>query len=159
MRAVLGLDQELLTGETVGEVTDRIYEIWEQNTSGQLFAVSLLARKWNKADIPDPVITAIIEELFESLSTRPHLILTIISHLSPRLSTLISTPTDDETIHVPGEAVQLANSLIRARGGPIEAELVRGVTGAVLSVLAGTDDMDVIQVWFFPLREEEGKKS
>lgn len=38
VRAVLGLDEELLTGESVGEVVERIYEIWEQNTSGKLFA-------------------------------------------------------------------------------------------------------------------------
>jgi hypothetical protein len=28
----------------------------------------------------------------------------------------------------------------------VEVELVNGVTGAVVGVLAGTDDMDVIQV-------------
>jgi hypothetical protein len=66
--------------------------------------------------------------------------------LGPRLSTLISAPLEDDKIHVPGEAVQLANALLRSRGGPIEMELVQSVTGSVMRVLADTDDMDVIQV-------------
>ncbi|KAI9638767.1 armadillo-type protein [Dioszegia hungarica] len=127
VRAVVGLDQELLTPDSVLEVTDRIYETWEANTS-------------------DPVITAITEELFEALASRPLLVGTIVTRLSPRLAALIGTRPDEDCIHVPGEAVQLANSLIRSRGGPVEVDLINGVTGAVVGVLAGTDDMDVIQV-------------
>lgn len=127
------------------EVTDRIFEVWEQNTSGQLWAFHFREKR---ADGPDPVITAISEELFESLSSRPALVGAIVHRLSPRLAALIRTPPDEDDIHVPGEAVQLANSLIRSRAGPIEPELVSAVTAAVMSVLAGTDDMDVIQASF-----------
>jgi hypothetical protein len=92
-------------------------------------------------------LTAITEELFESLSTlSPPLVYSLIATTSPKLALAISQPLTDETIHLPSEAIQLANSLIRARGGPLEGELVESVTRAVLLCLKETDDMDVVQV-------------
>jgi hypothetical protein len=70
----------------------------------------------------------------------------LVHALAPKLEAAITTPVTDETIHIPGEAVQLANSLLRSRAGPIEAELVGTVSGGVVRLLKGTDDMDVIQV-------------
>lgn len=66
--------------------------------------------------------------------------------IAPRLAAVIDTPTTSETIHLPGEAIQLANSMIRTRGGPIENEYVSTVSVAVMKCLVRTDDMDVIQV-------------
>ena len=62
------------------------------------------------------------------------------------LAQAISMPVGDSTVHLPGEAVQLANSLLRGRNGPIERELVATVSVAVMVCLGETDDMDVIQV-------------
>ena len=94
----------------------------------------------------DPVLTAIVEEFVESISTQSASVVhALVNNLSPRLASLISQPTTNETVHLPGEAIQLANSLLRARGGPIEAELVATVSAAILQLLLSTDDMDVIQ--------------
>ncbi len=35
VRSVVGLDQELLTASSVGEVVEHIYSVWEANTSGE----------------------------------------------------------------------------------------------------------------------------
>lgn len=96
----------------------------------------------------DPVATSIIEENIESLTLFPDPgVLTALVHtLAPKLAAAISTPVTDETVHIPGEAVQLANSMIRMRGGPLETELVATITMAVMGILRTTDDMDVIQV-------------
>ena len=96
----------------------------------------------------DPVLTAIVEELYESIAglPSPEVVRHLVLHVSPRLAAAISTPTTEETLHLPGEALQLANALIRNRGGSFEPELVATITSAVLLLLQSTDDMDVIQV-------------
>ena len=58
---------------------------------------------------------------------------------------LIASPTNEDTVHIPGEAVQLANAMLKPRGGPLENEYVATVTVAVMECLQRTDDMDVIQ--------------
>ncbi|WWD20442.1 hypothetical protein CI109_104918 [Kwoniella shandongensis] len=128
IRAVFALDQDLLNGQTTPEVAERIYEVWLKFTD-------------------DPVTTAIVAEIFEALTSlpSPDITTSLVRHIAPRLAEVISTPVTDETVHMPGEAVQLANSLIRARGGPLEPELVGSVTVAVMGILRETDDMDVIQ--------------
>jgi hypothetical protein len=138
VRAVLGLDDALLSPDNCGQVVEPLYAIWESNSS-------------------DPIATAIIEETFDTLASRPAIVSRIVSILAPRLAAAISgtgpgatalagaAADEDEQVHVPGEAVQLANSLIRTRGGPIESELVENITAAVMGTLAKTDDMDVIQ--------------
>ncbi|KAK1923454.1 armadillo-type protein [Papiliotrema laurentii] len=127
IRATLGLDKGLLNAQTTPEVAERVYHVWLQYTQ-------------------DPVLTAIVEELFESLTTfSPEACRALVLHIAPKLAAAISTPTTDETVHLPGEAIQLANALIRARGEGIEAELVATVTAAILDILQTSDDMDVIQ--------------
>ena len=145
VRAVLGLDEALLTPENCAEVVEPLWSIWQANSS-------------------DPIATAIVEETFDTLASRPAVVGRIVSILAPRLAAAISgarppagapahgqgqaredDENDDDQVHVPGEAVQLANSLIRSRGGPIEQELVQHITAAVMGTLAQTDDMDVIQ--------------
>jgi hypothetical protein len=98
--------------------------------------------------VTDPVLTAIVEELVEVIATLPtHSSVLALTHtIAPRLAAVIDTPPTSETIHLPGEAVQLANSMIRTRGGPIEDEFVSTVSVAVMKCLVRTDDMDVIQV-------------
>ncbi|KAK8849809.1 hypothetical protein IAR55_005145 [Kwoniella newhampshirensis] len=128
IRAVFALDKDLLNAQTTPEVAERIYEVWLKFTD-------------------DPVTTAIVAEIFEALTALPSPEITpsLVRHIAPKLAVVISAPVTDETIHMPGEAVQLANSLIRARGGPLESELVGSVTVAVMTILRETDDMDVIQ--------------
>lgn len=92
-----------------------------------------------------------MEELFEAIAIlpRPEVQHSLIAAVAPLLASAVQTPVCSETIHLlhlPGEAVQLANSLIRGRGGPLERELVAAVTAAVIVYLRSTDDMDVIQV-------------
>ena len=85
--------------------------------------------------------------MIESLSTTsPQVCRALVLHLCPKLAEAIATPTTDETVHIPAEAIQLANALLRGRGSDIEPELVGSVTAAVLDVLDRTDDMDSIQV-------------
>ncbi|WWC66093.1 uncharacterized protein I303_108715 [Kwoniella dejecticola CBS 10117] len=128
IRAVFALDTDLINEETIGEIASRIYDVWVKYTD-------------------DPVTTAIIEETIESLASLPNPAVApaLVRLIAPRLSEAISTPVDDDTVHVPGEAVQLANSLIRTRPGPLEAELIGTVTAAIMGILRITDDMDVIQ--------------
>lgn len=107
----------------------------------------------------DPVTTAIIEENFESLTLFPDpgVLIALVHTLAPKLAAAISTPVTDDTVHIPGEALQLANSMIRMRGGPLEVELVATITRAVMETLRTTDDMDVIQVSSGLRRENWGK--
>ncbi|GFZ49805.1 hypothetical protein JCM24511_07208 [Saitozyma sp. JCM 24511] len=126
IRAVLALDQTLLTPQSVGPVADTVYAVWE---------------KYNT----DPVLTAIVEEFVESLASQPHIVPSLVHALAPKLTAAITTPTTDETVHIPGEAVQLANALLRSRGGPLEEELVASVGKGVMRLLRATDDTEVIQ--------------
>ncbi|WWC92624.1 uncharacterized protein L201_007583 [Kwoniella dendrophila CBS 6074] len=128
IRAVFALDTNLINEESVVEVGSRIYDVWVKYTD-------------------DPITTAIIEETFESLASLPNpsVAPALVRLIGPKLAEVISTPVDDDTVHIPGEAVQLANSLIRTRGGPLEPGLIGSVTVAVMNILRSTDDMDVIQ--------------
>nr|XP_019043733.1 hypothetical protein I302_08314 [Kwoniella bestiolae CBS 10118]OCF22663.1 hypothetical protein I302_08314 [Kwoniella bestiolae CBS 10118] len=134
IRAVFALDTDLINGDSVVEVASRIYDVWVRYTD-------------------DPVTTAIVEETFEALASLPNpsVAPALVRLIGPKLAEAISTPVDDDAVHIPGEAVQLANSLIRTRGGPLEPELIGSVTVAVMGVLRSTDDMDVIQLNMPPL--------
>ena len=93
------------------------------------------------------MLTAIVEEFFEAIiDISPPIAEAIVKTLCPRLATLMIQPVTDETIHLPSEAVQLSNSLIRSRGGPLEKELIATATAAIMTLLVTTDDMDAIQV-------------
>lgn len=100
------------------------------------------------ADVSDPVLTAIVEEVFETIATLPNLAIvhSLVCVVAPMLAVDLAAPITDDTIHLPGEAIQLANSLIRGRAGPIEQKLVDTLTSAVIRFLRNTDDMDDIQV-------------
>ncbi|WVQ75750.1 hypothetical protein IAR50_005381 [Cryptococcus sp. DSM 104548] len=128
LRAITSMDDDLLNEQTTVVVINVLFDVWLKCSD-------------------DPVTTAIIEENIESISLHPNpaVVSLLITSLSPKLAATISSPVTDETVHVPGEAVQLANSLLRVRGGPLEAELVATVTRSVIEVLRITDDMDVIQ--------------
>jgi len=142
IRAVIGLNKGLLTDHTVAQLADPVFQTWLRHTQGQLGNVPS-----RRGLMADPVATAIVEEMVESLSTTSSQICrALVLHLCPKLAEAIATPTTDETVHVPAEAIQLANALLRGRGGDIEPELVGSVTASVLNVLDKTDDMDAIQV-------------
>ncbi|ODN87698.1 hypothetical protein L198_06924 [Cryptococcus wingfieldii CBS 7118] len=131
LRAITSMDDDLLDEQTTRTVVDVLFDVWLRCTNAS----------------SDPVTTAIIEENIESISLHPNpsVVSILITALSPKLAATISSPVTDETVHIPGEAVQLANSLLRVRGGPLEGELVATVTRSVVEVLRVTDDMDVIQ--------------
>ncbi|OWZ73050.1 hypothetical protein AYX14_01478 [Cryptococcus neoformans] len=128
IRAITSIDDSILSAQNTGAVVEQMFDVWLRCAD-------------------DPVATSIIEENIESLTLFPDPgVLTALVHtLAPKLAAAISTPVTDETVHIPGEAVQLANSMIRMRGGPLETELVATITMAVMEILRTTDDMDVIQ--------------
>jgi hypothetical protein len=108
----------------------------------------LIPVKWSVLMVVDPVATAIVEELSEVVAggSAPPVVHSLVIALAPRLAATIVSPVTSANEHLPAEAVQLANSLIRTRGGPIEGELVSTITAAVMDCLAKTDDMHVVQV-------------
>ncbi|WOO82150.1 Importin-9 [Vanrija pseudolonga] len=128
VNSVVSLDKDSLTVETTQAICQHVYAEWFRNMT-------------------DPVLTAIVEEVVDGIaaSSSPAVVSTLVSFFAPKLAELIITPVTDETVYVPGEAVQLANALIKPRGGPLEAELIATVTVAVMTCLQQTDDMDVIQ--------------
>lgn len=127
IRAVLALDKSVLNPESAEEVSERVFDIWLKYST-------------------DPILTAVVEEFFEAIvETSPPIAQAIVKALGPRLATLIVQPVTDETVHLPSEAVQLSNSLIRSRGGPLEKELIATATAAIMTLLITTDDMDAIQ--------------
>lgn len=145
IRAVIALDQQLLDERSIVPVADQVYATWESNSQGESLLHRMIARPFHLHKT-DPVLTAIIEELVESLMPNPMIASALAIHLSPKIAAAITASPDAGSLHIPGEAVQLANSMLRTRGGPIEAELVNSVTAGVMRVLRATDDMDVIQV-------------
>ena len=94
----------------------------------------------------DPVVTAIVEETFVSVASETSpLVTALVERLSQPLATAISTPVTDDTLHLPAEGIQLANSLAQGRGGPLEDVYLRVITSAVIQCLRTTEDMDVVQ--------------
>lgn len=146
IRAVIALDQQLLDERSIVPVADQVYATWESNSQGESSSSSQWSHVFCGSHKTDPVLTAIIEELIESLMPNPRIAPALAIHLSPKIAAAITATPDSESLHIPGEAVQLANSMLRTRGGPIETQLVDTVTAGVMRVLRATDDMDVIQV-------------
>lgn len=129
LRAILAIEKNALDTDSVRALADIVYATWLTNSS-------------------DPVATAVTEELFEvivSTSARPVVHALVVS-LSPRLAATIASPATPDNEHLAAEAVQLSNSLIRTRGGPLEMELIATVTAAIMDCLQRTDDMSVVQV-------------
>lgn len=140
INSVVSLDKSSLTAESTNAICEHVYAEWLKNTTGELKpCLSQLT--------PDPIFTAITEELVESIATSPNTqaVSTLVRYLSPRLATLITQPVDEDTLHIPGEAIQLANAVVKPRAGPLELEYIATVTVAVMTCLQHTDDMEVIQ--------------
>lgn len=70
----------------------------------------------------------------------------LVDILCPRLGVTIQTNQEVNGVAVAGEAIQLVNSLIRTRKGPLEVMLIANTTIAIISCLQTTDDMDIVQV-------------
>jgi hypothetical protein len=79
-------------------------------------------------------------------SSPPPVIAALVTLLSPRLGVIIDTNTEVQGVPIAGEAVQLVNSMIRTRKGPLEIGLITGATIPIVRCLQTTDDMDVVQV-------------
>lgn len=128
VHSVVSLDKASLSAESTTAISEAIYSEFLKHST-------------------DPVLTAIVTELVEAVSNSPSpaVVSSLVLFFAPKLAAVITSPVDDETVHLPAEAVQLANALIKSRGGPLEAELIGTVTVAVMQVLQTTDDMDVIQ--------------
>jgi len=70
----------------------------------------------------------------------------LVDILCPRLGVTIQTNQEVNGVAVAGEAIQLVNSLIRTRKGPLEVMLIANTTIAIINCLQTTDDMDIVQV-------------
>jgi hypothetical protein len=129
LRAILAIEKNALDESSVRTLANIVYATWLQNSS-------------------DPVATAVTEELFEVIvSTSPQTIVqSLVVSLAPSLAATIAAPATPDNEHLAAEAVQLSNSLIRTRGGPLEIELISTVTAAIMESLQRTDDMSVVQV-------------
>ena len=79
-------------------------------------------------------------------STTQPIIETLVNLLSPRLGIIVDTNMEVQGVAIAGEAVQLVNSMIRTRKGPLEPALITGATIPIVRCLQTTDDMDVVQV-------------
>lgn len=128
VRAVVQLDTALLTPESTAALARQIWTTWEAHST-------------------DPVLTAIAEELVEALAAQPEpaVVRALVDALSPALAQAIAEPPTEETLHVPSEAIQLANALLRPLRAPLPPPLVDQVGEALLATLGRTDDMEVVQ--------------
>ncbi|EIW71451.1 hypothetical protein TREMEDRAFT_42834 [Tremella mesenterica DSM 1558] len=127
IEALLVLDTELLTVETAFMIAKSLHDVWFTNYE-------------------DPVTTGSIEDLLDVLvDTSPPITRIVVMTLGPNLSKAILT-VDDKSNHLPCEAIQLANRLVRTRDGPLESELIDTVTWAIMNFLRVSEDSDAIQV-------------
>lgn len=78
----------------------------------------------------------------------------LVDILCPRLGVTIQTNQEVNGVAVAGEAIQLANSLIRTRKGPLEIMLIANTTIAIINCLQTTDDMDIVQVSAVELKRQ-----
>ncbi|RXK36603.1 hypothetical protein M231_06144 [Tremella mesenterica] len=126
IEALLVLDTELLTVETAFMIAKSLHDVWFTNYE-------------------DPVTTGSIEDLLDVLvDTSPPITRIVVMTLGPNLSKAILT-VDDKSNHLPCEAIQLANRLVRTRDGPLESELIDTVTWAIMNFLRVSEDSDAIQ--------------
>lgn len=128
VHAVVSVDKDALTPESVTSICEHVFVKWYENTT-------------------DPILTSIVVELVETLATssNPATVAALVHYIAPRAAALISAPVTEDTVHLPGEAIQLANALLKTRGGPLEEELIATATVAIMKCLQQTDDADVVQ--------------
>jgi hypothetical protein len=76
----------------------------------------------------------------------PDIIDALVNILCPRLAVTIDQNMEVQGVPIAGEAIQLVNSLIRTRKGPLELTMVVVATASIMNCLQTTEDMDVVQV-------------
>jgi hypothetical protein len=146
LRAILGVDKDALNEKTDMEMAEVVYRAWLDNATGKS---ALQYVQLSTVLIPtDPIATALVEELFEAIvsGSSPEVVRRLVVDMSPRLAATISSNTVVDGVSIAGEALQLVNSLIRTRAGPLEPELIATATNAIMGSLMTTDDIDVVQV-------------
>lgn len=128
IHSVVSVNRQSLTPESVVAICEHVYPQWLANTT-------------------DPILTSIVAELVETLaaSSNPAVVAALVHYIAPRTAALIEAPVTEETIHLPGEAIELSNALVKSRAGPLEAELIATASVAIMRCLQQTDDADVVQ--------------
>ena len=143
LHAVLSTEEGKLRPQMAAHLAEAVFDVWLRNAAGGSHRSGP-----GLADGVDPVATAIVEELFEMIvSTSSQMVIdALVDILCPRLGVTIQTNQEVNGVAVAGEAIQLVNSLIRTRKGPLEVMLIANTTIAIISCLQTTDDMDIVQV-------------
>ena len=102
----------------------------------------------NFCGTPDPVVTAIVEEIFETLAatSRQEVYDSLITTASPALSSLIAAPPASDNASLQSIAVELLNAILRGRKGDLGSAIGPGIWPALFHCMLTTDDSDTVQV-------------
>jgi hypothetical protein len=155
IRAVIGVDGNVLDGTVTGQLAEVILNVWARNSQGRGVdgvpaGPPFLLNRLLMAPRTDPFLAGIVQEAFETIaavvSPNDEVYNSLVQAAAPKLAGVIGTPADEENLSMPAAAFELAESILRGRHGGLGATLGEVLWPAAFGCLMTTDDMDSMQV-------------
>lgn len=130
IRAVIGVDGNVLNGIVTAQLVDVIYDVWLKNND-------------------DPFLTAIVQETYETIAgvvfSNDEVYMALVEHAIPKLAVAIAEPVTEETLSLPAAAFELVESILRGRRGGLGKAIGELLWPSAFKCLVTSDDMDSMQ--------------
>ncbi|KAI5452485.1 hypothetical protein NCC49_000648 [Naganishia albida] len=128
IRAVIGVDAKILNAEATSQLVNVIFQVWQAHPE-------------------DPIATAIMEEIFETVagSENEATYHSLVQSSAPIFANILSAQPTQENMGIQAEACELINHILDGRQGDIGSELGPAVWKPVFDCAMATEDQATVQ--------------
>ncbi|KAJ9099923.1 hypothetical protein QFC21_003928 [Naganishia friedmannii] len=128
IRAVIGVDASILNAEATSQLVNVIFQVWQSHPE-------------------DPIATAIMEELFETMagSESEETYQSLVRSSAPIFANILSALSTQDNMGIQAEACELVGHILDGRAGDVGSELGPAVWKPMFDCAMNTDDHATVQ--------------
>lgn len=148
IRAVIGVDAKILNAEATSQLVNVIFQVWQAHPEGSPRSNTLCIQKLICFVQLDPIATAIMEEIFETVagSENEATYHSLVQSSAPIFANILSAQPTQDNMGIQAEACELINHILDGRQGDVGSELGVAVWKPVFDCAMATEDQATVQV-------------
>lgn len=146
IRAVIGVDATILNAEATSQLVNVIFQVWQAHSQGSSVIQDLIAE--SDAASTDPIATAIMEEIFETVagSESQATFQSLVHSSTPIFANILSAQPTQDNMGIQAEACEIISHILTGRAGDIGTELGAALWGPLFDCADATEDHATVQV-------------
>ncbi|KAJ9105109.1 hypothetical protein QFC20_004396 [Naganishia adeliensis] len=147
IRAVIGVDAKILNAEATSQLVNVIFQVWQAHPEGSPRSDTLCIQKLICFVQLDPIATAIMEEIFETVagSENEATYHSLVQSSAPIFANILSAQPTQDNMGIQAEACELINHILDGRQGDVGSELGVAVWKPVFDCAMATEDQATVQ--------------